>query len=227
MVSLAMFIDVLGCYGKQINPPMIGNIFVDVIGALVEGVVHLAVHRLSDPLVHPSPSVPRHSGLPHLGFFNTIGPAAEPAMAADREAIAPFFQSIAERYDEPPYCDVLFLYGSFASNGCLQGYEGNLRKIMRVSGASLVVVATELRHQDILTAMQESRSKLPGLVLTLRRRGDLFPRFFQRLFTEMRSGASLKYAWSRLVQVDMNTTEWTKPEAHCLCEFDHFLFPVN
>src|SRR5690349_18150652 len=96
---------------------------------------------------------------PTLGFLNLGGESFAPLAAEDRAAIAPLFSKVENGTGHPvPKCDVLFVYADIAADGSLGlGRELTIRHLADKAGASIVVLASNNRAEDSITA-----SKLPG-----------------------------------------------------------------
>jgi hypothetical protein len=132
---------------------------------------------------------------PKIGFYDLTGGSASVAIAADKAALVPLFSSSVESSDAPPICNVLFLYCLIEPSGSIRGSSRGLREIIRDSRAAVVVVASENSANSYIAAGKQRGFGQANLVMALDRRGDIFPKFFQRLFTEMKNGVSMPVAW--------------------------------
>ena len=135
---------------------------------------------------------------PTLGLYNLSGDDFAALLDADRKAIAQLFPSVIESSDVPPVCTVLFLYCHIEPDGSIRGSNRRLREIIRDSGAPIVVVASENPVDNYVAASQNTGYGLANLIMTLERHGDIFPNFFQRLFTLMKRAVSMPVAWNKL-----------------------------
>jgi hypothetical protein len=134
---------------------------------------------------------------PRLGVLNLKG--ADGAQLAEQDALALLpVLGIAERSTSvPPKCDVLFLYSDLSPEGRLAGTQMWLGEIVRASGARILVVASENPGPAYKVSKGPGYGRV-NLVMTLSRRGDAFPRFFLRLFQDMKRGTPMPLAWVRL-----------------------------
>lgn len=136
---------------------------------------------------------------PKLGFLNLLGEEGEQLLAEDRPALAPLFASVGESRDlPPPVCDVLFVYCDLGRDGRIFATEVGLRQLLRRSRARILVLASENRSENCLTAAQEAGQSGANLVLTLARNGAELPELFARLFTEMKKGTPMPAAYNEI-----------------------------
>ena len=133
---------------------------------------------------------------PRLGFLNLKGAAGEQMLAEDKSAVASLFSSTQESTTHPPSCDVLFIYCDIGADGRISGT--GLRDLIRDSSARVVVVASENPSASCVASAKKTGYGHANLVLTLKRRGDVFPTFFSRLFALMMQGRSMPLAWVKL-----------------------------
>jgi hypothetical protein len=135
---------------------------------------------------------------PELGLLNFIGPSAQKMLSEDRDAIRWVFYSVTESESETPRCDVLLIYVTANPDGSLEGSEQSLRQIIFDSGAKIVVVANENLPEHYSAALKQPGEGQANIVLTIDRRGPIFPSFFNRLFEIMTKGIIMPVAWVRL-----------------------------
>ena len=135
---------------------------------------------------------------PRLGFLNLKGAAGEQTLAEDKSAFAGLFRAVQESSAAPPQCDVLFIYCDIESDGRISGATSGLRDLIRSSGARVVVVASENPAKSCIASAKKTGYGHANLVLTLERKGTVFPAFFSRLFTLMMKGRSMPLAWVKL-----------------------------
>jgi hypothetical protein len=133
-----------------------------------------------------------------FGILNLKSSAAASIVAADTAALTAVLGPPIEAGGTLPQCDVLFMYCDIEADGRISGLESGLREVIRDSGASVVVVASENGSDSYIAAGKNKRYGRANLVMTIQRRGDLFPAFFVRLFSEMKAGVSMPVAWSKL-----------------------------
>jgi hypothetical protein len=161
---------------------------------------------------------------PTIGFLDLTGGSAAAALAADKAALSPLFSSSVERWDEPPACSVLFLYCHIEPNGSIRGSGRGLREIIRDSGAAVVVVASENSGKSYIAAGKQKSYGRANLVMALDRRGDVFPKFFERLFTEMKRGVSMPMAWIKLAPQNPRAGHADCPGTIFACEVGQLAF---
>jgi hypothetical protein len=135
--------------------------------------------------------------VPRLGMLNLKGADGALLAEQDARALQPVLGAPEQSHSAVPKCDVLFLYGDLSSDGRIATTRMWLGEVVRASGASILVVASENPGPNY------TASKGPGygrvnLVLTLSRRGEAFPRFFVRLFEDMKRGTPMPMAWVKL-----------------------------
>jgi hypothetical protein len=135
---------------------------------------------------------------PTIGFLDLTAGEASNEIAADRAAISNLFSSSEDSSSEPPRCNVLFLYCRLEPDGSVRGSNRNVREIIRDSGAAVVVLASENSVDSYIAGTKKQRYGQANLVMALNRRGDVFPKFFERLFAEMKRGVSMPVAWVKL-----------------------------
>lgn len=135
---------------------------------------------------------------PKLGFLNLKEAAGQQLLAEDKQAMASIFSAVEESSSTPPRCDVLFIYCDLGADGQISGATAGLRDIIRDSGARIVVVASKNEVEGYVAAAKKTGYGHANLVLTLDRRGEVFPAFFRRLFSEMMKGATMPMAWVKL-----------------------------
>jgi hypothetical protein len=88
-----------------------------------------------------------------------------------------------------PECDVLFVYAKIENDGAIADCNDSLEKIIALSGATIVIVATGNSVDAYVAATRwlNSPSVLgrqnANLVMTVDRRDALFVQFFVALFT--------------------------------------------
>ncbi len=152
-----------------------------------------------------------------------MAPAAA-EKAADRAAIAPFFSVILDSISEIPVCNVLFLYCEFEPDGSISGSDRGLREIIRDSGAVVAVTASANKADNIVAAGKTKGYGMANLVLTLDRRGEVFPKFFQRLFALMKNGVSMPVAWVKIAPQIPGHEHPDCPGAIFACEVGQLTF---
>jgi hypothetical protein len=135
---------------------------------------------------------------PIAGFLDLTNGDATTEISADRLALSPLFNSSLDSSSEPPHCNVLFVYCHLEPDGGVRGSGQSLRELIRESGAAVVVVATENSPQSYIAAAKAHSFGRANLVMTIERRGVIFPTFFRQLFAEMKRGVSMPVAWNKL-----------------------------
>jgi hypothetical protein len=135
---------------------------------------------------------------PRLGFLNLKGVEGEQTLIEDKNAVASMFSATQESTSTPPPCDVLFIYCNIELNGRIAGSAAGLRELIRDSGARVAVVASENPSESLIAYAKTSGRGHSNLVLTLKRKGSVFPTFFSQLFAQMMKGTSMPIAWVKL-----------------------------
>ena len=161
---------------------------------------------------------------PTIGFLDLTGGGASATIAADKAALVPIFSSSAESSDAPPVCNVLFIYCDIEPSGSIRGSRHGLREIIRDSRAAVVVVASENAGDSYIAAGKQRGYGHANLVMALDRRGDIFPKFFQRLFTEMKRGVSMPVAWVKLAPQAPQAKHADCPDTIFACEVGQLAF---
>lgn len=161
---------------------------------------------------------------PTIGFYDLTSGGASAAIAADKTALVPIFTSSVESSDTPPACNVLFLYCHVEPSGSIRGSSRGLREIIRDSRAAVVVVASENTGDSYIAAGKQRGYGHANLVMALDRRGDIFPKFFQRLFTEMKHGVSMPVAWVKLAPQAPRAEHADCPGTIFACEVGQLAF---
>jgi hypothetical protein len=162
---------------------------------------------------------------PTIGFYDLTRDGSAKIIAADKAALVQFFISSVESTDAPPTCDVLFVYCYFEPSGRIRGSSRSLREMIRDSGAAVVVIATENSGNYYMAAAKEKENYgQANLVMVLCRKGDIFAKFFQRLFGEMKRGVSMPVAWDKLAPQIPGAKHADCPDAIFACEKGQLAF---
>lgn len=135
-----------------------------------------------------------------VGFANLGTTDFEELRRLDLQAIGPLFlRAVAPEPGKVPPAEVLFLYVTLEPDGTLRGPNRiGIRQVVQSTRARLVVVATDTAPSVAQAAIKQPGPKTANLVFTVSRKGKLLPRFFQRLFGDMRGGTDLLAAWAKL-----------------------------
>jgi hypothetical protein len=141
---------------------------------------------------------PRVLKSPKVGLLRLSTSSPVDLAETDVAWLSGLFASVVVTGAAIPRCDVLFIYGDIAVNGRLTGSVLGLREIVRDSGASIVVVASENPPENYIKAGAQRSFGRANLVMTLDRCGGAFESFFQALFSKMWAGASMTDAWMQL-----------------------------
>ena len=141
---------------------------------------------------------------PSLGLLNLLGAKADNLLRQDQMEIGPLFPGgVQMSTRQVPTCNALFLYCDVDASARVVGSAYSLRDAIKTAGADVAVVASEI-SQDVLVgrgfaqAMGERNDWPANIVITLNRNGDSFGRFFNSLFSQMRTGISMPMAWVSL-----------------------------
>jgi hypothetical protein len=134
---------------------------------------------------------------PRLGMLNLMGANGALLAEQDARALQPVLGAAEQSDLTVPKCDVLLLYSDLSSDGRIANTKMWLGEVVRASGATVLVVASE-NPGPAYTASKGPGYGRVNLVLTLSRRGEAFPRFFVRLFEDMKRGTPMPMAWVKM-----------------------------
>ncbi len=117
----------------------------------------------------------------------------------------------------------------FSSTATLTGTaqcnsQAGLREIIRDSGASVVVVASENQVDAYSAASGNKNIGRANLVMTIDRNGRIFPNFFVRLFADMKKGVSMPVAWVKLAPQGPGIDHADCPDTIFACEAGQIAF---
>jgi hypothetical protein len=136
-----------------------------------------------------------------------------------------FFNAVEESEVAAPRCDVLFIYCDITAVGAVAGSELGLREIIRDSGATVVVVASD-NSGDHYAASGRQRAPYgtANLAMKIDRRGPAFPVFYRSLFEYMSQGVSMPMAWVKIAPQAPGRDHPACPSAICSLERGHVTF---
>jgi hypothetical protein len=155
----------------------------------------------------------------------SVGAGNETLFATDREMYQSHFSDITEHqaasvsdffdFIRGKTFDIVHLFAEVKPNGTIQdvsGYEflGNLSQ----AETKLVIFATDNSGDKYIAFFPQAKDKSikpMNAVMTLDRKGDLFPKFFKSLFGFMASGDTMPQAWVKLAPQNPNI-EHNAPE---------------
>jgi hypothetical protein len=173
-----------------------------------------------------SPGAPTVIHQPRLGLLNLMGEAATMIYLQDLDNLEDiFFQNVDLGQERVPKCNVLFLYCNIEPSGRIAGQKFSLREVVKSAGAQIVVVASENRP-EILSGPEFSQYlKTPNdwpvnFIFTVKRNGEAFGLYFQKIFTQMQAGVSMPLAWTQLAPQNPNAQK-DCPAAMALLEAGH------
>jgi hypothetical protein len=155
---------------------------------------------------------------PRWGLANFLGSEGQHQIQEDTSSMAPILGSPLRADLEVPKCEVLFIYVRVRSDGTLENSSRGLRELIRDSGAVVVVVASENAGEAYIAAGGRKSYGDANLVMTLRRNGEGFSRFFADLFSRMRAGVSMSVAWVELAPQHSGLQPGSLPETIFACE---------
>jgi hypothetical protein len=161
---------------------------------------------------------------PRFGILNLKGELANSIVSLDMEVLGPVLGQPQQSSADPPLCDVLFLYCDIGLNGDIENYSGNLRDVIQTSGAKVVVVASENRGEAYIASIKAKTHGLANLVMTIARKEAAFPKFFSRLFEDMKKGVSMPMAWVKLAPQGPVKEHANLPEMFFVCEAGQMVF---
>ena len=164
---------------------------------------------------------------PTLGVLNLIGTAGRAWASDDVAALTAHFREVRESRQEPPRCDVLFVYCDIGPEGAITHSTRNLRELIRDAKAQIAVVASPNAPVDCLEAARATGVGTANLVLTLDRKGGAFASFFDQLFARMNDGAAMPVAWTELQPQSPTALRPENPDLVCLMERGPIAFRKN
>jgi len=154
---------------------------------------------------------------PRFGTLNLKGADGEALVEADTRALQSVL-GVAERSTLIPLkCDVLFVYCDISSDGRIATSGMSLGDLVRSSGATILVVASENPGPMYIACNKTGPFGRVNLVMTLNRRGERFARFFTRLFEDMKRGTSMPLAWVKLASQNPNVDDPEVPGTIFAC----------
>jgi hypothetical protein len=185
--------------------------------AVIAGLIALVGRgrRGPDKIVLPNPSI---------GFLDLLHGQAQSIVDEDKKALAPVFARSLQSLDAPPLCQVLFLYAKINQDGSLDNSPLSLREIIRHSGASVVVVASENESEHYIAAGKKVGYGYANLVMTLQRNGPSFTAFFKKLFADMMDGETMPVAWVKLAPQIPGRDQPNTPGTIFACEVGQVSF---
>lgn len=146
-----------------------------------------------------------------LAFLNLGGQEFEEILLADKTAISPLFRSIESKTDEMVKADVLFLYTKIDQNGQLNGSNFTLRQLIAACGAKILIVASENEGAAYMAAIDLPGAAKANIVMTIKRKGQIFTNFFSNLFVIMLDGISMPMAWVQIAPQAAHAIEHLAP----------------
>ncbi len=153
------------------------------------------VTTAEDPLIIPSPV---------LGMLNLLGDAENDLLLRDLAEVGQLFpDNVRVETTNVPRCNILFLYCRFEQSGRIAGTQLLVRDVIKAAGAQIAVIASEV-NPGLFKIREFSQALAPrsdwpaNLVITLNRNGDIFGRFFHKLFSQMQAGVTMPFAWATL-----------------------------
>ena len=144
--------------------------------------------------------------------MNLMGPEAAPLIAEDLKTFTPLFGKAQESTKGPPKCDVLLIYARIEESGKVARSDRGLRELIRDSGATVVVVASENSGDAYIAAGAQKGYGRANLVMTMARKEKRFTAFFGRLFRMMFDGQTMPVAWVQLAPQIPNAEHSDTPE---------------
>jgi hypothetical protein len=166
---------------------------------------------------------------PRIAFANLAGASCAQIAAQDRADVGRLFgDNVEPATSSVKACDVLFLYCEFEPSGSIIGQQSSLRDLIRTSGASVAIVASQVPENVVKSAgFQKAvgRGANPpvNLVITNNRNGETFGRFFKSLFQQMLMGVPMPMAWVKLAPQGLQQSQ-DIPGTICLMEAGQVIF---
>ena len=161
---------------------------------------------------------------PRLGILNLMGRDVEPLINEDRAALESYFSSVELSEKYTPLCDALLIYAQVEPDGKIKGPQDSFREIIMHSTASIVIVAIENEGKNYLEAAKKTGYGQANFVLTLKRNGKAFARFFSEIFQQMHEGIPMPKAWIKLAPQGGKVNYENCPDAMLTCELGQITF---
>lgn len=142
---------------------------------------------------------PRVIVRPTAAFVNLAGQDGDEIARADAAAIGPIFHGNAQSATTAmPTCDVLFLYCTIDPSGLVVEQQQTLRELIARSHARIAVIATEMSftaNPGLKASLARGSHPPVSYIVTIKRGGGDFARFYVSLFRQMWAGTSMMMAW--------------------------------
>jgi hypothetical protein len=140
---------------------------------------------------------------PKIAFLIMAGPGWDVMIGKDSDEIGGLFHGRVQVTTLVPDCDILFVYCTVERSGKIAGQQLSLRELIGRTGATVVVVALEVRREILESPEFRAEVLRPcnpavNLVITNNRNGEAFGRFFRSLFQLMWTGVTMPRAWVTL-----------------------------
>jgi hypothetical protein len=140
----------------------------------------------------------KHISAPELGLLDLSNGSLAQLIRDDKANLGDLFNAVSESTLKAPKCDVLLLYCYLEPDGSIRDSNQGLNEIIREAGASVAIVASDNDAKNYTAAAKGKKFGSVNLVLTIDRRGEIFGKFFRKLFTAMKQGTSMPVAWNKL-----------------------------
>ena len=150
---------------------------------------------------------------PRLGILNFMRTEADSLIEEDRAALEGYFSSVELSENSIPVCDTLIIYAQIEPDGKIKGSKDGFREIIMHSMASIVIVATENESKNYLEAAKKTSYGQANFVLTLKRNGKAFAKFFSAIFEQMHDDIPMPKAWINLAPQGGKATYENCPDA--------------
>lgn len=150
-------------------------------------------------------------------------------MREDARPLRPLFAKVVSVSQGIPECDVLIAYVRLDQDGAVKNTTDSLERIVAGSKATIVILAAEnavdhyIRGTSWFNSLTAKYGGSINLVMTLSRKGALFPQFFAKLFAQMKAGETMPVAWNNLAP-QIPGMEHEAPDTIFACGAGHIAF---
>lgn len=162
-----------------------------------------------------------------IGFANLSGRDLDAIASEDIAALSPLFARSRVVADQQiPSAEILFVYAHLNEDGTIKGLtHSGIRQVVELTGAAIVVLASPNSVSSIQNAATLPGPNTANIVLTLRRNGSGFGRFFRELFESMRDGKDMLSAWVEIAPQHPNANPTYAPQTILMAEGGKIAFP--
>lgn len=152
---------------------------------------------------------------PKLGILNLLGTKGTSLISDDVKILSSLFGKPIITNDQPPLCNVLFIYCRLKEDGSIDGATTGIIDLIRRSHAPIAVIASENPGDMYIEATKDGDFANCNVVMTVERQDPNFGKFFQKVFTEMFLGTPMPMAWVKYAPQVPDDSQTDCPVAIC------------